>query len=135
MNSLFQGLREDNERLASEIQTITKDNQLLKEHVENQKLVVAQQSGIIKGLQSILENTITERTNPYHKTAASATEADLAALVSEKRVMVNRFEDTGNFDLSKQRAKPEARDAATPRDNSNTSQKFDPQIIYTSLEN
>ena len=55
--------------------------------------------------------------------------------------MVNRFEDTGNFtnfETTKPRAKQEAmaRDGATPRDNSNTSQKYvDPQIIYTSLEN
>jgi len=35
MNALFAGLKEDNERLAQEIQTITRDNELLKSHVEN----------------------------------------------------------------------------------------------------
>ena len=56
MNSLFSGLKEDNERLAHEISTLSKDNQVLKDYVENQKMVMREQSGIIKGLQSVLEN-------------------------------------------------------------------------------
>ena len=35
MNTLFSGLKDDNERLAQEIATLTKDNELLKQHVEN----------------------------------------------------------------------------------------------------
>lgn len=40
MNNLFNGLKEDNGRLAQEIKNLTKDNQVLKSHVENQKMVV-----------------------------------------------------------------------------------------------
>lgn len=40
MNTLFSGLKEDNERLASEIKAISKDNSILKEHIENHKLVI-----------------------------------------------------------------------------------------------
>ena len=61
MNKLFAGLKEDNERLAQEIKGMTKENQSLKEHVDNQKMVVQQQSGIIKGLQSVLENTLNKK--------------------------------------------------------------------------
>ena len=64
MNTLFNSLKEDNERLAQEISQLAKDNQFLKEHVETQKTVVHQQSGIIKGLQSVLENTLKQGNDP-----------------------------------------------------------------------
>ena len=63
MNALFQGLKEDNERLAHEITTLTKDNQILKDYVENQKMILREQSGIIKGLQSVLETQINKNTS------------------------------------------------------------------------
>ena len=45
---------------------------MLKEHTENQKLVVSQQSGIIKGLQQVLESTLNQGTKAKDGTGHDA---------------------------------------------------------------
>jgi len=50
MNALFTGLKEDNQKLADDIRFTQQENCHLKSFVEQNKLTIQQQQGVIQGL-------------------------------------------------------------------------------------
>lgn len=56
MENLFNGLKEDNEKLASELKRMSDENFELQQYLGVSKETIQQQNGIIKNLQSVIDS-------------------------------------------------------------------------------
>ena len=81
INQLFHGLKEDNKRLALEIQNLNKAGKEKKETIQNQKEIIQQQGKIIAGLQNLIENNLKQESNQKLRSdiEKTLTQLDLSA--------------------------------------------------------
>ena len=55
LNQLFTDLKDDNQRLASELRRLVEENEMFKEANQKLNLKVKEQQGVIYGLQSFMK--------------------------------------------------------------------------------
>ncbi len=55
LNQLFTDLKDDNQRLASELRRLVEENEMFKETNQKLNLKVKEQQGVIYGLQSFMK--------------------------------------------------------------------------------
>ena len=102
INQLFQGLKEDNKRLATETQNLSQAVKEKRETIKNQKEIIQQQGNIIVGLQSLIENNLKQQSNQKLKSdiEKTLTQLDLSAsqfaVDSDQRLKSNQSRNTGN---------------------------------------